>query len=110
MHVSFYLLSCVHLCLTLRTLTLQAPLPMGFPRKAYWSRLSFPPPGDLPDPGIKLESLEFPELAGVLFTTVSPYCKVFLMSFFKRQFTVLSEWQIFSFVNGLVDPLLEFWH
>ena len=31
---------------------LQAPLSMGFSRQ-YWSGLSFPPPGDLPDPGIK---------------------------------------------------------
>ena len=31
----------------------QAPLSMGFPRQVYWSGLSFPPPGGLPDPGIK---------------------------------------------------------
>ena len=31
----------------------QAPLSMGFPRQEYWSGLSFPPPGDLPNPGIK---------------------------------------------------------
>ena len=31
----------------------QAPLSMGFPRQKYWSGLSFPPPGDLPNPGIK---------------------------------------------------------
>ena len=29
---------------------------MGFPRQEYWSELLFPPPGDLPDPGIKSES------------------------------------------------------
>ena len=29
---------------------------MGFPRQEYWSRLPFPSPGDLPDPGIKLVS------------------------------------------------------
>ena len=29
----------------------QAPLPLGFPRKEYWSGSPFPPPGDLPDPG-----------------------------------------------------------
>ena len=34
------------------TVTCQAPLSMGFPRQEYWSRLPFPPPGDLPDPGI----------------------------------------------------------
>ena len=27
---------------------------MGFPRQEYWSGLPFPPPGDLPDPGIEL--------------------------------------------------------
>ena len=26
---------------------------MGFSRQEYWSRLSFPSPGELPDPGIK---------------------------------------------------------
>ena len=31
----------------------QTPLPMGFSRQEYWSGLPFPPPGDLPDPGIE---------------------------------------------------------
>ena len=26
---------------------------MGFSRQEYWSGLSFPPPGDLPNPGIE---------------------------------------------------------
>ena len=26
---------------------------MGFSSQEYWSGLPFPPPGDLPDPGIK---------------------------------------------------------
>ena len=30
---------------------------MGFSRQEYWSELPFPSPGDLPDPGIKPESL-----------------------------------------------------
>ena len=29
---------------------------MGFSRQEYWSGLPFPPPGDLPNPGIKLRS------------------------------------------------------
>ena len=37
---------------------------MGFSRLEYWSGLPFPPPGDLPDPGIKPESLTFLALAG----------------------------------------------
>ena len=31
---------------------------MEFSRQEYWGGLPFPPPGDLPDPGIKLESPE----------------------------------------------------
>ena len=35
------------------TVACQAPLSMGFPRQEHWSGLPFPPPGDLPDPGIE---------------------------------------------------------
>ena len=38
----------------------------------YWSGLPFPPPGDLPDPGIKPASLVSPALAGRPFTIVPP--------------------------------------
>ena len=36
--------------------TCQAPLSMGFSRQKYWNRLSFPSPGDLPNPGIEPRS------------------------------------------------------
>jgi len=45
---------------------------MGFPRQEYWSRLPFPPPRDLPDPGMEPVSLASPVLAGVFFTTEPP--------------------------------------
>ena len=48
--------SHVQLFATLRTVDNQAPLSMGFSRHVYWSELSFPSPGDLPDPGIELRS------------------------------------------------------
>ncbi|XP_059746844.1 tumor necrosis factor alpha-induced protein 8-like protein 3 isoform X1 [Bos taurus] len=35
---------------------------MEFSKQEYWSGLPFPPPGDLPDPGIELESPAFPAL------------------------------------------------
>ena len=35
------------------TVAHQAPLSMGFFRQEYWSGSPCPPPGDLPDPGIK---------------------------------------------------------
>ena len=50
-------------------LAYQAPLSTGFSRQEYWSELPFPPPGDLPDPGIELMSLRSLALAGKLFTT-----------------------------------------
>ena len=40
----------------------QAPLSMGFFRQEYWNRLPFPPPGVLPDLGIKLMYPVSPEL------------------------------------------------
>ena len=40
------------------TVACQAPLSMGFPRQEYWGGLSFPSPGDHPDPGIVPESPE----------------------------------------------------
>ena len=45
--------SCVRLCVTPWTAACQAPLSMGFSRQNYWSGLPCPPPGDLPDSGIK---------------------------------------------------------
>ena len=40
------------------TVACQAPLPMGFSRQEYWCGLPSLPPGDFPDPGIKLTSPE----------------------------------------------------
>ena len=51
------------------TVARQAPLSMGFPRQENWSGLPFPPPGDLPYPGIKFMSPESLALASEFFTT-----------------------------------------
>ena len=59
----------VWLCATLWTIACQAPLSMGFSRQEYWSGLPWPPPADLPNPGIKPASLASPALAGKFFTT-----------------------------------------
>ena len=48
--------SLVRLCATLLTVAHQAPLSREFSRQEYWSGLPFPPPEDLPDPGVKPES------------------------------------------------------
>ena len=50
------------------TVAHQALLSMGFSRQEYWSGLPCPPPGDLPNSGIKPVSLMSPALAGGFFT------------------------------------------
>ena len=45
----------------------EASLSIGSSQQEYWSELPFPPPGDLPDPGIKP-----PVLACKFFTSVPP--------------------------------------
>ena len=60
---------CVQLSVTLWTVACQSPLSMGFSRQEYWNRLSCPPSGDLPNPGIEPTSLMSPALAGWFFTT-----------------------------------------
>ena len=49
-------LSRVRLFATPWTAAYKAPLSMGFSRQEYRSRLPFPTPEDLPDPGIELAS------------------------------------------------------
>jgi len=62
------LLSCFQVFATPWTVASPAPLSMGFSRKEYWSGLPWPPPGDIPDPGMELTSLESLALTGGLFT------------------------------------------
>ena len=65
-------LSSVQFFATPWTVARQAPLSMRFPRQEYWSRLQFPTPWDLPNPGIEPESSESPALAGRFFITEPP--------------------------------------
>ena len=72
-----WVVACMHdevrqSCLTLHdlwTVAHQAPLSMGFSRQECWNGLPFPPPGDLPNPGMELKSLMSPALAGGIITT-----------------------------------------
>ena len=60
----------------------QAPLSMGFSRQEYWSRLPYPSPGYLPNPGIEPESFMSPTLAGGFFTTSATWeAQIFLFFF-----------------------------
>ena len=50
----------------------QPPLSMEFFRQEYWSGFSFPPSGDLPEPGIEPVSPASLALEGRFFTTEPP--------------------------------------
>ena len=62
-------LSCAGLFVTLWTVALQVPLPMGFFRQEYQSGMPFSTPGDLPNPEIKPTTHESPALVDGFFTT-----------------------------------------
>ena len=72
------------------TAACQDPLSMGFARQEYWSKLPFPSPGDLSDPGIEPAS---PALAGGFFITVPPrkpfpltsWCDFWYCSYFAKR-------------------------
>ena len=61
--------SCFWLCATPWSIGCQAPLFTGFSMQDYWSGLPCPPPGNLPNPGIKPASLKFSALAVWFFTS-----------------------------------------
>ena len=56
------MLSYIWLFVTLCIVACQAPLSMEFFKQGHWSGLPFLPLGDLPQPGVKLMSLESPAL------------------------------------------------
>ena len=56
-------------CTCMRAKLLQTPWTVRFSRQKSWSGLPFPPPGDLPNPGVEPAS---PALAGRFFTTEAP--------------------------------------
>ena len=69
--------SCVRLFVIPWTVACEAPLSIDFSRQEYWSELTFPPPGGLPDPGTELGFPVSPALAGRFFATEhlgSPKC------------------------------------
>ena len=58
---------------TLETAAHQTPLSMEFSRQEYWNWLPFPPPRDLPNPGIELTTLVSPALASRFLTAEPPW-------------------------------------
>ena len=66
-------LSHVQLLVIPQTVAHQVLQSMGFSRQEYWSGVPFPPPGDLPDPGIKPSRCVSPALASGFFTNCATW-------------------------------------
>ena len=94
-------LSYVWLFATLWAVAHQAPLPMGFSRREYWSGLPFPSPGDLPDPGIEPRS---PALQADTLTSEPPG-RFFLLLFYFVMFPKLYYDNFFTNVYPWIFPL-----
>ena len=102
--------ACCRFSLTLCdlwTVTLQAPLSMGFSRQEYWSGLPCPPPGDLPKTEIKPSSLMSPALDSLpLVPPGKPTKEMVLSSKTKRGFfenTLI--WFFHKFLSNLLIVL-----
>ena len=105
----WYSLMCVCVCSVMSnffatpwTVVHQAPLSMGFPRQKYWSGLPFPPPGELPNPGIEPMSPASPALQVSSFTTKPAS---FLLQMKMSLFHKISQNQM-SIISMLISCLL----
>ena len=87
---------CVQLSANPWTVAHKAPLSRDFSRQEYWSGLPCPPPGDLPQPGIKPAALS-PALAGGFFTTSAAW-----KDWVASRACVLSR-------SGRVQPFVVLW-
>ena len=68
---------CLTLC-HLMDYSMPALLSLGFSRQEYWSGLPFPPPGNLPDPGIEPTSLASIASKVKLFQNHFLWCPIFV--------------------------------
>ena len=63
---------------------LQAPLSTGLSWQEYWRGVLYPPPGDLPNPGIKLSSCEALALADGFFTVEPPRKPIYIFGMYIK--------------------------
>ena len=101
---------CVQLCEMLRTAARQAPLFIGFSRQEYWSGLRCPPPGDLPDPGIKATSLMPPAWQGGSLPLVPPGKPDDRLHFKKTTLALLIYAAVVSLDLGFPEPSLPYFN
>ena len=96
------------LCLTLVTswsVVRQASLSMAFPRQEFWSTMPFPSPGNLPDSGTKLVSLDSPafQVGSLLLRLQGRYSVYFFHLHFISNICPWNEW-------GAVLTIIAFKH
>ena len=98
----------LQLCLTFCDPTdCSPPASSIFSRRECWSGLPCPPPGNVPNPGIKLTSLRSPALAGRFLTTGATCLYIVKYSSYRRdrihaQFFALD----YQFLLGFLDILI----
>ena len=94
--------SCVQLFVTPYTLAHQDPLSMGFFLQEYWSRLPCPPPGDIPDPGIKPVSPASPAFQVDSLPAESSGKPIYIQLYKKRYY--ISTYHIYiSIISKYID-------
>ena len=74
------------------TMAHKTPQSMRFLTQEYWSGLPFPPPGDLPNSGIKSTSPSL--LAGGFFTTEPP--RIFITGLKKKDEILSPEYALLT--------------
>ena len=79
---------------TLWTIACQALLSMGFSRQEYWRGWPQPPPGDLPNPGIKPASLTSLALAGEFFTSSATWEAQKKVKLLSRVWLFATPWTV----------------
>jgi len=91
------------------TVAIQAPLSVEFCREEYWSREPFPPPGDLPDPGIKPVFPASPTLQAdsLLPEPMGMRCLVFFNE--QSSFDVPTAWFLLQKLLYILAPSLPLW-
>ena len=79
-----------------------APLSMEFSRQEYWGGLPFPPPGDLPHPGVEPES---PKLQADSLPSEPPGKPQYIYTHNKIRLSHKKEWNnaIYSNMDGSRD-------
>ena len=98
------LLSHVQLFSTPWIVADQAPLSLELARQEFWSELPFPPPGDLPDPGIKPNTSC---IGRQFFTTVAPEAKNILTIILSKYYEVIFKASPSEKLQAILKWLLE---